>query len=153
EGGRSRTGRLLHPKTGMLAMVVHSFLRNSDRKVALVPIYVGYDKVMEVKTYQTELRGKAKRAESIGQLARGLKSLGSKFGKAYIGTGKPIYLERFLDERHAGWRDEAHGDDEKPKWMHPLVVELANQTLTRVNSTAVVSPLALFSLVILSSPS
>ena len=42
EGGRSRTGRLLPGKTGMLAMVLHSYLRNSERPIAIVPIYVGY---------------------------------------------------------------------------------------------------------------
>src|SRR6185295_8630886 len=39
EGGRSRTGRLLQPKTGMLSMTVRGFLRNRQRPVAFLPVY------------------------------------------------------------------------------------------------------------------
>jgi len=152
EGGRSRTGRLMHPKTGMLAMVVQSYLRNPERPIAFVPIYLGYDKVMEVRTYQTELRGRTKHKESIGQLFKARRLLKANFGKAYIGVGEPVYLKDFLEARHPQWRTEVADAEAKPKWIHPLVVDLATEVLTRVNSTAVVSPLALFSLVILSTP-
>lgn len=154
EGGRSRTGRMLNPKTGMLAMVVQSYLKNSDKPIVFVPVYLGYDKVMEVRTYQTELRGSTKRKESVSQLVKGgRRALKTHFGKAYIGFGEPIYLDQFLTERQPGWREEVALSDDKPKWMHPIVQSLARTTLTRVNSTAVVSPLSIFALVILSSPS
>ncbi len=48
EGGRSRTGRLLPPKTGMLVMTIQSLLRGIDRPLTLVPVYLGYEHVMEV---------------------------------------------------------------------------------------------------------
>jgi len=152
EGGRSRTGRLLEAKTGMLSMVVHSYLRNSERPIAIVPIYIGYDKVVEVRTYQTELRGKSKATESVAQLVRARRILKTNFGKAYIGIGEPIYLSAFLDAHHPGWKDEVHAPERKPQWMAPVVSTLGSQVLTRVNSTAVVTPLALFALVILSTP-
>jgi glycerol-3-phosphate O-acyltransferase len=38
EGGRSRTGRLLQPKTGMLSMTVRSFLRDPARPVVFLPV-------------------------------------------------------------------------------------------------------------------
>ena len=47
EGGRSRTGRLLQPKTGMLAMTVRAYLRNPGRPVVFVPIYFGYERLVE----------------------------------------------------------------------------------------------------------
>lgn len=152
EGGRSRTGRLLAPKTGMLGMVVHSYLRNREKPIVLVPVYLGYDKVMEVKTYQSELRGKQKRKESVGQLMKARRVLKQRYGKAYIGFGEPIHLEQALDDAHPGWREETADAEQKPKWLGPFVGDLALETLTRVNSTAVVSPLAIFALVILSSP-
>ena len=152
EGGRSRTGRLLEAKTGMLSMVVHSYLRNSERPIAIVPIYIGYDKVVEVRTYQTELRGKSKATESVAQLIRARRILKTNFGKAYIGIGEPIYLSAFLDAHHPGWKDEVHPPERKPQWMAPVVSSLGTQALTRVNNTAVVTPLALFSLIILSTP-
>ncbi len=47
EGGRSRTGRLLQPKTGMLSMTIRSFLRHPQRPVAFLPVYFGYERVVE----------------------------------------------------------------------------------------------------------
>lgn len=152
EGGRSRTGRLLSPKTGMLAMVVQSYLRNPERPIAFIPIYLGYDKVMEVRTYQTELQGKAKRSESVGQLVKARKALKMNFGQAYIGFGEPIYLKDALDSHYPAWREERGDSEQKPKWFAGLIQNLAQETMVRINSTAVVSPLAMFSLVILSSP-
>src|SRR6185503_4923833 len=65
EGGRSRTGRLLQPKTGMLAMTVRSFLRDSQRPVVFLPVYFGYERIMEGSTYIGELSGKPKEKESV----------------------------------------------------------------------------------------
>jgi glycerol-3-phosphate O-acyltransferase len=152
EGGRSRTGRLLSPKTGMLAMVVQSFFRNSDRPIVFVPIYLGYDKVMEVRTYQSELRGKKKKAESAGQLLKVRRVLKTQFGRAYIGVGEPISLEAALNAANPDWRLDTKDPEQKPKWLHPFIVNLARQALTRVNSTAIVSPVGVVALVILSSP-
>lgn len=47
EGGRSRTGRLLEPKGGMLAMTVGSFIKDPKRPIVFVPIYFGYEKLIE----------------------------------------------------------------------------------------------------------
>ena len=65
EGGRSRTGRLLPPKTGMLAMTVHSHLRGRAKPIVFVPTYIGYERLMEGSTYVGEMQGKPKEAESI----------------------------------------------------------------------------------------
>lgn len=51
EGGRSRTGRLLDPKTGTLSMTIRAMLRGGTRPITTVPIYIGYEHVMEVGTY------------------------------------------------------------------------------------------------------
>ncbi len=74
EGGRSRTGRLLEPKTGTLSMTIQAMLRGGTRPITLVPIYIGYEHVMEVGTYAKELRGATKK-ESLPQMLRGLRKL------------------------------------------------------------------------------
>jgi glycerol-3-phosphate O-acyltransferase len=107
---------------------------------------------MEVRSYQTELRGKAKVSESFGSLMRARRIFKTKFGKAYIGFGEPINLDQYLEQKRPGWKEEVAAEDSKPKWLHPLVVDLAKESLTRVNTAAVVSPVAIFSLVILASP-
>ena len=60
EGGRCRTGRLLHPRTGMLSMTVRSYLRDPRRPVVFVPVYFGYERMVEAKTYIDELLGRPK---------------------------------------------------------------------------------------------
>lgn len=152
EGGRSRTGKLLTPKTGMLAMVVHSYLRNPDKEYVLVPVYIGYDKVMEVRTYQSELRGSKKRSESVGQLLNARKVLKTAFGKAYISFGEPLQMRDFLDQNQPGWQDAPVESELKPDWMHHVVADLATRVLTDVNSNAVLSPVATVALILLASP-
>ena len=65
EGGRSRTGRLLAPRGGMLSMTLRSFLRESRRPVVFQPVYIGYEKIMEGDAYIGELSGKPKEKESL----------------------------------------------------------------------------------------
>lgn len=67
EGGRSRTGRLL-PKTGMIAMTLQAQLRGVRRPPTFVPVYLGYEHVMEVNTYLKELKGSRKEKENVWQV-------------------------------------------------------------------------------------
>ena len=68
EGTRSRTGRLLPPKGGMLAMSVRSYLNAPVRPIVFQPVYIGYEQLVEGDSYTTELSGKAKRGERISDL-------------------------------------------------------------------------------------
>ncbi|NRA67840.1 MAG: glycerol-3-phosphate 1-O-acyltransferase PlsB [Pseudobacteriovorax sp.] len=151
EGGRSRTGKLLPLKTGMLAMVVHSFIRNSIRPIAFVPVYLGYDKVMEVGSYMSELGGKKKAKESITALLKARKFLKSYYGKVHVSYGKPVILSEFMDEHQSDWR-ECDGNLEKPQWMPSLVAKLADEISVRMNKSAVVNPISLVGLALLSTP-
>ena len=151
EGGRSRTGRLLAPKTGMIAMTLNSVLRGVERPVTLVPVYLGYDHVMEVATYHKELSGKKKKKESVWQVFGAIRKLGN-FGQGYVNFGKPITLHNFLTEQVPDWREELAKDPEqKPSWLTPVVNTLANRVMTRINDAAAVSSVTLTSLVLLAS--
>ena len=75
EGGRSRTGRLLAPMTGMLSMTVRSYLREPRRPVVFVPVYFGYERIFEGATYIGELSGRPKEKESVLGLLRSLHRL------------------------------------------------------------------------------
>jgi glycerol-3-phosphate O-acyltransferase len=151
EGGRSRTGRLLAPKTGMIAMTLNSVLRGVERPVTLVPVYLGYDHVMEVATYHKELSGKKKKKESVWQVFGAIRKLGN-FGQGYVNFGEPITLHNFLTEQVPGWREElAQDPEQKPSWLTPVVNVLANRVMTHINDAAAVSSVTLTSLVLLAS--
>lgn len=156
EGGRSRTGRLLPPKTGMLAMVVQSFLRHADKPAAVVPVYIGYDRVMEINSYFDELRGsRSKKGESVGDLVRGSrKILQRKYGRAYVAFGEPVPLDAFADAVCPDWRSRPVPVSEAPRpaWFENLVSRLAETVMVRINATATLNPSGLVALILLGSP-
>ena len=57
EGTRSRTGRILKPKTGLLRMTIQNFLQNPTKKIAFVPVYIGYERILEAHSYKAEIGG------------------------------------------------------------------------------------------------
>ncbi|WP_144962298.1 glycerol-3-phosphate 1-O-acyltransferase PlsB [Pseudomonas oryzihabitans] len=151
EGGRSRTGRTLQPRTGMLAMTLRSFLRDSRRPIVFVPVYIGYEKVFEGRTYLGELRGAAKKKESIFDLVKVFGALRQRFGRVWVNFGEPIPLQSFLDARRPGWRDEPLGEDLKPTWFNSVTHELGERVVRRINAAAAVTPVNLVALALLST--
>jgi glycerol-3-phosphate O-acyltransferase len=151
EGGRSRTGRLLEPRAGMLAMTVKSFLRESRRPVVFQPIYIGYEKLIEGNSYVSELTGKPKSKESIFGILRSFGVLKNKYGKVALNFGEPIRLHEHLDEVAPNWRDGGANED-RPEWFPRAVSTLADRILVNVNRAADVNPINLIGLALLSSP-
>ncbi|WP_298633259.1 glycerol-3-phosphate 1-O-acyltransferase PlsB [uncultured Umboniibacter sp.] len=149
EGGRSRTGRSLPPKTGMIALMLRSYLRDHSKPIAIVPIYVGYEKVLEGNTYLGELRGKRKKSESIFGLFKVVKTLKGEFGKVRANFGEPLCLDNFLDERQPDWRKAA---SDKPDWLPELTNELADEAIKRINESAHVNRVSLVAAAILCAP-
>lgn len=148
EGGRSRTGKLLPAKTGMISMVFQSYLRNHSREFYFVPVYIGYDNVMEVKSYRRELAGTKKQSESVGQLVKTRKALRSNHGQAYIGFGKPVHLGNFLNQEQPQWQADTYNMDSKPSWLSPCVNKLAVHVMEEINQNAIIGPVGLVSLII-----
>jgi len=153
EGGRSRTGRLLQPKTGMLSMVVESALRQRARKVAVVPVFIGYDKVWEVGSYFKELRGGAKQRESAEALLKAGKILGKSYGRAYISFGEPLNLQDYADVHLPEWRETLlPGADARPPEFADFVRRLAVEHMRRINTVAAISPVSLAACALLATP-
>ncbi len=111
EGGRSRTGRLLHPKTGMLSMTVRSFLRDPVRPVVFVPVYFGYERIVEASTYISELSGAPKKKESWWDLLTSFQVLRERFGTVHVNVGEPMRLDAMLDAALPSWREQRFEDD------------------------------------------
>lgn len=151
EGGRSRTGRLIPPKTGMLAMTLQAMVKGVNRPVSIVPVYIGYENVMEVKSYLNELKGSKKQKESNWQVFSAIKKL-KNYGHGYVNFGEPIQLNQFLENKVPDWRACREEDpDKKPAWLTPAVNELANNVMTHINRAAALNGMALTSLCLLSS--
>lgn len=134
EGGRSRTGRLLDPKTGTLTMTLQAMLRGTNRPITLVPIYIGYEHVMEVATYAKELRGATKEKEGLLQMVRGLRKL-RNLGEGFVNFGEPLPLVNYLNTHVPDWRDDIDPIEvQRPSWLTPAVNDIATQVMIRINN-------------------
>lgn len=151
EGGRSRSGRLLDPRAGMLAMTVKSFLAESRRPVVFQPVYIGYERLLEGKSYIGELSGKPKEKESLFGLLRSLKLLRERYGKVAVSFGEPIQLLPFLDQQAPNWREDARTSD-RPDWFAATVDALAERIAVNINRSADVNPVNLLALALLATP-
>ena len=152
EGGRSRTGRLLTPKGGLLAMTIHSFIKNPRRPVVFMPIYFGYEKLIEGDSFISELGGAEKRKESLLGLIRSVKSLREHFGKVYVNFGEPIELEPVVERMHPDWRSLDAGNGDRPDWISDVVDTIGGQIMQGINSAAAVTPNSLLAYVLLATP-
>lgn len=151
EGGRSRTGRLMRPKPGMLSMTLRSFVGNAKRPLAFVPVYIGYDRLVEGRSYIGELSGKPKRKENWLDFLRAFNILRSEFGTVQLAFGEPIEAAALLDNEAPGWR-EAEAGDSKPAWLASTVSALGDELMVRINQAAVVNSVNLLALALLAVP-
>lgn len=151
EGTRSRTGRLLSPKAGMLAMTVNSYVRNPGLPVVFVPVYFGYEKLIEGDSFISELGGATKQKESLFGLVRSVRALRQYFGKVYVNIGEPLKLDSLLDARHPGWRNEAAAA-ERPPWLADVIEELGVRIMRGINAAAAVTPISLLAHALLATP-
>ena len=152
EGGRSRTGRLLPPKTGMLAMTVHSHLRGKSKPIVFLPTYIGYERLMEGSTYVGEMQGKPKEAESIFGIIGALRKIERIFGKVHVNFGEPVFLDDLLKQHNAENIEIKRNDDPIPQEVSDAVNSSANAILENINRAVVINPVSLLSLILLATP-
>ncbi|MBU2321874.1 MAG: glycerol-3-phosphate 1-O-acyltransferase PlsB, partial [Gammaproteobacteria bacterium] len=151
EGGRSRTGRMLQPKTGMLAITLRSYLRSHRLPVVFVPVYIGYERVLEGRTYLGELRGKSKKKESIFDVFKVLGALKQRFGQVWVNFGEPIKLNEFLDQQQPDWREQELAPQYRPAWLNETTNRLGERVARHLNEAAAVNPVNLVALALLST--
>ncbi|WP_158542558.1 1-acyl-sn-glycerol-3-phosphate acyltransferase [Lujinxingia litoralis] len=146
EGTRSRTGKLIKPKYGMLDMMVRAFASGRLDAIKIVPISVGYEKIIEERTYRRELLGEEKQKESLAGLLKTPKFLTSKKGRLYVEFDEPIdlgdYFARFGIDRLQP-EDDA---------LDALTVRLAHRIIYDINRVTTISPTALVATVLLNNP-
>ncbi|AXI01880.1 glycerol-3-phosphate 1-O-acyltransferase PlsB [Aquirhabdus parva] len=152
EGGRSRTGRLLPPKTGMLAMTIHSHMRGAGKPIAFIPTYIGYERLMEGATYVGEMSGKPKESESVWGLLQAARKIERIFGKVHVSFGEPVFLDQVLKAHNADNIQLLSNDDPMPREAKLAVDTVAENIMQNINRAAVLNPVSLLSVVLLATP-
>ena len=146
EGTRSRTGKLIKPKYGMLDMMIRAFGAGRLESVKIVPISVGYEKIIEERSYRRELLGEEKQRESLTDLLKTPRFLTSKKGRLYVEFDEPIDLEEYFARFDI---DRLEPDSEE---LDALTVRLAHRIIYDINQITTVSPTALVATVLLNTP-
>ncbi len=142
EGGRSRSGKLLPPRFGILAYVVDAWRRGRADDVLLVPVAIVYDQISDVGDYSHEARGGAKQKEGLGWFFGVLRSLKRRYGNIHVCFGEPVSLRATL-----GAPDASASAD--PEEKNLPVQKLAFEVCHRINGVTPITPNAALSLALL----
>jgi glycerol-3-phosphate O-acyltransferase len=145
EGGRSRTGKLLPPKLGVLSMILEAAAgAQAGRAVTFLPIYVGYEQIAEENAYARELAGARKEKENVGQVVKATGVLTKRYGKVYLRVGEPLRSEEILQGETWAELGKARRNE--------LLMAAGERLLHRINVEAVALPTALVALAVLAHP-
>jgi glycerol-3-phosphate O-acyltransferase len=140
EGGRSRTGKLLPPKLGLLNMVVEGALSVPNKRVFFVPVSIGYDRLVEGSAYVRELTGGEKPKEDARGLLKTTRILRGRYGRLNIQFGNILSLQ---DIRLNGDPKVGAGGELvalSPAKRRALVTRLAHRVMGEINGATAVTP-------------
>ncbi len=139
EGGRSRSGKLLPPRFGLLAYLVDSWRRGKSEDMYLIPTSIAYDQIQDVDSYAAEQRGAEKKAESLGWALGAMRQLRRRYGDIYIRFGEPVSVAKEL----SGAESATEGDIDLQKLAFEVMVRINRVTPITAASLVTTTLLAL----------
>jgi glycerol-3-phosphate O-acyltransferase len=146
EGGRSRTGKMVLPKTGLLTILMDAYKQGACRDLFFAPVFVGYDQLLEESALLSELEGEQKKKESFVELIRARKMLNRRHGRVYVQFAEPISFESVVSQTGRSLEDL---DQEE---YQALGRNLAYRIINAINRISVVTPQGLTASAILNHP-
>ena len=152
EGGRSRTGRMLKPKLGMLGMTVEAYIKSQARPLAFVPVYIGYEKLIEGKSYIGELYGGKKKRESTFGALGAIFRLKGHFGRVTASFGEPIALAPLLSQHCSDWQTRIAELESRPDWYRDSLLHLSREIMYGINRACVINPVNSIATILLATP-
>lgn len=152
EGGRSRTGKLLAPRMGLLSMCADPVLDGQLADVTFVPVAISYEKLIEAKAYAHELKGGEKRKEDVGALLSTRKVLRSRYGRVYVDFEEPVSVRVFAAARGYPLAQEASAPPLDKQERRQLILRLGHRIVYGINAGTRVTPISVAAMIFLSSP-
>jgi len=154
EGGRSRTGKSLPPRYGLLKELVAAQVAGATQELFVVPVGLSYEKIIEDATYSRELAGASKEKEGFGTLLKAPRVLVDRFGRLTVKFGEPISLkDEVAPYESASLLYELNGySQEMSPRLQLLLKKVAYRTLDGINSVILATPTALAAWALLAHP-
>ncbi|WP_319525140.1 1-acyl-sn-glycerol-3-phosphate acyltransferase [uncultured Desulfosarcina sp.] len=143
EGGRSRSGKLLAPKLGLISILLNAYRNGACEDMIFVPVYIGYDRIIEEHAYIHEVEGGKKESENLGQVIRARRFLKKRYGKIYINYHEPIAASEFLAGQSTPF------DRMPDKEVNALIRQLGWRIVNAIDKQTVVTPHGLVAAAIL----
>jgi glycerol-3-phosphate O-acyltransferase len=143
EGTRSRTGKMLPPKLGLLAYVADAYLDGRTDDLLLQPVSISFDQLHETAEYAAYARGGEKTPEGLSWLYNFIKAQGERnYGKIYVRFPVAVSMREYLGEPGG---PIAEDQSAKRLALQKMAFEVAWRILrvTPVNATALVAALLL----------
>jgi glycerol-3-phosphate O-acyltransferase len=153
EGGRSRTGKLLSPKYGILSYILDSVISGRTHDVLICPVSTQYDKVIETEGYVTELLGVPKKKENLADFLSASSVISLQLGRVDVRFKDPWSLREFiLDQQRRGSSipqeiDMKAVNDQAVRQR--ILRTMGYKVLSDINAVSVVMPTALIGTVLL----
>ncbi|KAJ4368285.1 hypothetical protein N0V83_006641 [Neocucurbitaria cava] len=148
EGGRSRTGKLLPPKFGILSYMLDSVASGRVDDAIICPVSTQYDKVIEVDSYISELLGQPKPKENLMDFLSASSVLSLKLGRVDVRFHEPWSLRTFINQQRERFSQLPQQLDTKEDRLR-LLRTLGYKVLSEINDVSVVMPTALVGTVLL----
>jgi glycerol-3-phosphate O-acyltransferase len=139
EGGRSRTGKVLPPKLGLLSIVVDAALGVPTRTTYFCPVSIGYERFVEEKAFVRELSGGDKEKEDVRGLVRSVETMIGRYGRLSVQFGKPLTLTDVLREIDPA-ATSASLQSLTPAKRRGVVTRLGFRVMNEINAVAAVTP-------------
>ncbi|RAL14084.1 lysophospholipid acyltransferase family protein [Aspergillus homomorphus CBS 101889] len=152
EGGRSRTGKLLSPKFGILSFILDSVLSGRVEDTIICPVSTQYDKVLETESYISELLGQPKRKENLADFLSSSSVLSLKLGRVDVRFHEPWSLREFITQQLTRLPDqigEIGGQKLSNVERGRILRSLGYRVLSDINNVSVMMPTALVGTVLL----
>lgn len=148
EGTRSRVGKVLQPKFGFIKLILDAVMSGRVKDALIVPVSIGYDKVIETSTYVNELLGTPKEKESLLQVMYNFNILSWKLGRIDIRFAKPYSLKEYIMDQV-----KSRGSNFDPVKRHEdrnlILRSFGYRVLSDINSVSVAMPTALVGTILL----
>jgi glycerol-3-phosphate O-acyltransferase len=153
EGGRSRTGKLLAPKFGILSFILDSVLSGRVEDAIICPVSTQYDKVIETEGYVGELLGIPKKKENLADFLSASSVLSLKLGRVDVRFHEPWSLRQFIQDQQFRITGIPKSIDMKSvsdlATRQKLLRTLGYKVLSDINAVSVVMPTALIGTILL----
>lgn len=145
EGGRSRTGKAVLPKLGLLSIILSAYKSGAVKDLYFLPVAIGYDRVIEEGSYLHEIEGGEKKSEDLSQLVKARKFLKKRYGRIFVRCHEPLRMQDVLDRFPVPLSKMTHEEQEA------FLRNLGHRIILSINSISVVTPHSVAATVILNS--